>query len=80
MTLTNRQQQVALLIAKGLSNEEIADELNITEGTTRNHVSAIYEVLGFIGAVEVKRVGVVHWVLRMELLTLGEMLGKGEMK
>jgi DNA-binding NarL/FixJ family response regulator len=37
--LTRREQQVLQAIAKGLSNREIAQQLVITEGTVKNHVS-----------------------------------------
>jgi DNA-binding NarL/FixJ family response regulator len=37
--LTRREQQVLQAIAKGFSNREIAQQLVITEGTVKNHVS-----------------------------------------
>ena len=37
---------VLLLLAKGLSNAEIAGQLHLSEGTVRNHVSAILDKLG----------------------------------
>jgi len=43
--LTNRELDVLRLIAKGLSNSEIADKLYLSEGTVRNHVSAIFAKL-----------------------------------
>jgi DNA-binding NarL/FixJ family response regulator len=39
--LTLRQQQLASLVAKGLTNKEIAARLNISEFTVRNHVHRI---------------------------------------
>ena len=45
--LTPRQQEVAALIASGLSNAEIARRLVLTEGTVANHVEAILRRLGF---------------------------------
>jgi DNA-binding CsgD family transcriptional regulator len=36
--LTKRQQQVAALIAQGLTNEEIGQRLTITPGTVANHI------------------------------------------
>jgi NarL family two-component system response regulator LiaR len=39
--LTERELEVLLLIAKGKSNQEIADELVISEATVRTHVSNI---------------------------------------
>jgi DNA-binding CsgD family transcriptional regulator len=39
--LTPRQQEVAALVAEGLTNAEIAQRLVITEGTAENHLEAI---------------------------------------
>jgi DNA-binding NarL/FixJ family response regulator len=45
--LTRRQQEVARLVAAGLSNEEIAARLVLVRGTVSNHVEAILGRLGF---------------------------------
>jgi DNA-binding NarL/FixJ family response regulator len=37
--LTGREQEVLAALAKGLSNREIAEQMVITEGTVKNHVS-----------------------------------------
>lgn len=39
--LTPREMEVAMLVAKGKSNREICDELFLTEGTVKNHLSKI---------------------------------------
>ena len=44
--LTAREQETALLLARGASNKEIARDLNITERTVKAHVSALLEKLG----------------------------------
>ncbi|WP_047538992.1 helix-turn-helix transcriptional regulator [Methylotenera versatilis] len=44
--LTNREKQVAIEAAKGLSNKEIARILAITERTVKAHLSAAFERLG----------------------------------
>lgn len=44
--LTARELEAALLLAKGLSNKEIARQLDITERTVKAHVGATFEKLG----------------------------------
>ena len=44
--LTERELQVLQALAHGLSNREIADQLVITEGTVKNHVSSLIDKLG----------------------------------
>jgi NarL family two-component system response regulator LiaR len=44
--LSERERQVLALIVKGLSNEEIADQLVISPYTVKNHVSACISKLG----------------------------------
>jgi DNA-binding NarL/FixJ family response regulator len=39
--LTMRQQQLVALVAKGLTNKEIASRLNLSEFTVRNHIHRI---------------------------------------
>ena len=39
--LTRRQQEIAVCIAEGLTNEEIAQRLVLTPGTVANHVEHI---------------------------------------
>jgi DNA-binding NarL/FixJ family response regulator len=44
--LTERERQVALTVAQGSSNKEIASLLGITERTVKAHVGAVLEKLG----------------------------------
>jgi two-component system NarL family response regulator len=44
--LTNREQQLVLLIGRGLTNKEIASELNLSEQTVRNHVHHMLRKVG----------------------------------
>lgn len=44
--LSPRETDVVRLIAEGLSNQEIADRLFISNGTVRNHISTILEKTG----------------------------------
>jgi len=43
--LTSRELEVVRMVARGLSNKEIADSLSISEGTVKSHLRAIFEKL-----------------------------------
>lgn len=43
--LTPREKEIVTLVAQGLSNREIAEELFITEGTVRNTLSIVLDKL-----------------------------------
>ncbi len=55
--LTPREQEVALLVGRGLTNRRIAQELSISEHTVENHVHKILKKLGFSS-----RVRIAAWV------------------
>jgi DNA-binding NarL/FixJ family response regulator len=44
--LSPRQQEVAQLLLQGGSNKAIARRLNLSEGTVKAHVSAIFQIIG----------------------------------
>lgn len=44
--LSDRESEIAGLIAQSYSNREIAAKLFITEGTVKNYISTIYEKIG----------------------------------
>ncbi|QJD85676.1 LuxR C-terminal-related transcriptional regulator [Cohnella herbarum] len=43
--LTNREVEIVRLMAEGMSNKQIALDMDITEGTVKSHASHIYEKL-----------------------------------
>nr|MBL8409896.1 response regulator transcription factor [Dechloromonas sp.] len=44
--LTDRQAQVLALMVRGLSNRDIADQLDLSEGTVKIHATAVFKALG----------------------------------
>lgn len=44
--LTRRQREVLRLVSMGLSNEEIAEEMDVTLNTVKSHVSSMLRALG----------------------------------
>ncbi len=44
--LSEREREILQLIARGVSNTEIAQTLHLSDGTVRNYVSAIFSKLG----------------------------------
>jgi DNA-binding NarL/FixJ family response regulator len=58
-TLTPRERELAALIARGLSNRAIADELVISQATVARHVANMLTKLGFSS-----RAQIAAWVAR----------------
>lgn len=50
--LTARELTIVRMVASGLHNREVAEDLCITEGTVKVHLHNIYEKLGVAGRVE----------------------------
>lgn len=45
-SLSDREVEIALMIYEGFTNKQIASALKLTDGTSRNYISAIYVKLG----------------------------------
>jgi NarL family two-component system response regulator LiaR len=58
--LTERETEVLRLIAKGLNNKDISDRLFLSEGTVRNHVSAILAKLGVSDRTQAAVIAIQH--------------------
>lgn len=58
--LTERELDVLRLLAQGLTNAEIAAQLHLSEGTVRNHVSAILEKLGVSDRTQAAIIAIQH--------------------
>jgi predicted ATPase/DNA-binding SARP family transcriptional activator/DNA-binding CsgD family transcriptional regulator len=63
--LTRREREVALLVARGLTNRQIASQLAISENTVANHLARILKKLSFPS-----RSQVAVWVTEKRLHTL----------
>ena len=63
--ITSREREVALLVARGLTNREISAELSISERTAANHVGRILKKLGLHS-----RAQIATWVTEQHLPTL----------
>jgi DNA-binding NarL/FixJ family response regulator len=62
--LTERESEVLQLLALGLANKQIAQQLSISEHTVKFHVSSIYAKLGATSRTEAVRLGVQRgWVV-----------------
>jgi DNA-binding NarL/FixJ family response regulator len=59
-TLTPREFEVLVLLARGLTNPEIASELAISRRTVHAHLRAIYPKLGVTSRVGATRYAVLY--------------------
>ena len=62
--LTEREREVLALVARGLTNRQIAEALSLSEKTARNHLSHILEKLGLARRSEAAVYAVQHRMLR----------------
>ncbi len=53
--LTQREREVALLVADGLRSREVADRLSIAPQTVKSHLKTIFDKLGVRNRVELSR-------------------------
>jgi predicted ATPase/DNA-binding CsgD family transcriptional regulator len=62
--LTRREREVAAMVARGLSNRQIASEFHLSERTVESHVSKILRKLGLASRAEIAA-----WTTERRLLT-----------
>jgi DNA-binding NarL/FixJ family response regulator len=58
--LTQREIEVLSLLARGLSNEDIAKQLFLSEGTVRNHIGSIVDKLGVADRTQAALIAIRH--------------------
>ncbi|GGH37645.1 response regulator [Paenibacillus segetis] len=56
--LTTAEHNVVSLIADGMSNKEIAQQLYLSEGTVKNHIT---EILGKLGVRDRTQIAILYW-------------------
>ncbi len=59
-TLTSQERHILLLVSEGRTNHEIAQALQLGEGTVRNYISHILEKLGCANRTEAAAFAVAH--------------------
>jgi DNA-binding NarL/FixJ family response regulator len=61
--LTERQTEVLRQLCRGLSNKEISRTLDLSEKTTKSHITAIFKALGVVNRTQAasaaRRAGIV---------------------
>lgn len=58
--LTEREVDVLRLVARGFTNADIAERLHLSEGTVRNHVSAIFSKLDVADRTQAAVIAIQH--------------------
>jgi DNA-binding NarL/FixJ family response regulator len=64
--LSEREQEILNLLAKGLSNADIAENLFLTEGTVRNYTSEIFKKLSVADRTQAVVVAIKHGLVKLE--------------
>jgi DNA-binding NarL/FixJ family response regulator len=62
-SLSERETEIVVLAARGLSNHQIAQELNISEATVKRHLANVYEKIGVGSRSEAVRMALMEqWI------------------
>lgn len=64
--LSEREQEILNLLAKGLSNSDIADSLFLTEGTVRNYTSEIFKKLSVTDRTQAVVIAFKHGLVKLD--------------
>jgi len=66
--LSERETEVLILAARGLSNRRIAEELHLSEATIKRHLANVYEKVGVNSRTEAVRTAVMEqWIGLQEI-------------
>ena len=59
--LTDREREIAALVARGLANKEISRKINISEGTVKIHLHNIYQKIGVANRTALATIAQRYW-------------------
>jgi DNA-binding NarL/FixJ family response regulator len=76
-TLSERETEVLVHVARGLSNYQIATEMHIAESTVKRHLANIYEKVGVGSRSEATRVALQEMWIGISEITQADLDGSG---
>jgi DNA-binding NarL/FixJ family response regulator len=76
-TLSERETDVLVLVARGLSNYQIATEMHLAESTVKRHLANIYEKVGVGSRSEATRVALQEMWIGIAEITQADLDGAG---
>ena len=76
--LSERETEIVVLAARGLSNNQIATELNLAPATVKRHLANIYSKIGVKSRSEAVRTALVQQWIGFNEITSADLDGSGE--
>jgi DNA-binding NarL/FixJ family response regulator len=76
-TLSERETEVLVLVARGLSNYQIATEMHLAESTVKRHLANIYEKVGVGSRSEATRLALQEQWIGIVEITSADLDGSG---
>jgi two-component system, NarL family, nitrate/nitrite response regulator NarL len=59
-SITNREREIIVMVAEGLSNKEVANRLSISEGTVKIHLHNAYQKIGVTNRTALAALAITH--------------------
>jgi DNA-binding NarL/FixJ family response regulator len=76
-TLSERETEVLVHVARGLSNYQIATQMHLAESTVKRHLANIYEMVGVGSWIEATRVALQEMWIGISEITQADLDGSG---
>jgi DNA-binding NarL/FixJ family response regulator len=76
-TLSERETEVLVHVARGLSNYQIATQMHLAESTVKRHLANIYEKVGVGSRIEATRVALQEMWIGISEITQADLDGSG---